>query len=875
MSDRFDPEVLFSVIPSFYRNTLGTDDRLLLETLWDGLIRCIDAEYAHAVQIKESVKPATAPVKTFYPWVFHEFESWESRRARHRHVVMRQDGNADGRFAYPRFIDLDSAKVYYDGKRVDVSGRSVLTNDPDPAQLFLYYFSVSLLGFQWLVGARLDLLTVSGDTVVADTSFASGSEVVVESDAELFRYRMTGNGVETGCDVRWLDDSYVLSAATVDVAESRVSLLRQCLWMFDTYQLPGFNFPGSPGTTGVVVDDPSAENPTITNPAGFRVGQVLEFVRIAPLAFKAYHYREVVETAGTTYTLQRSKTDSHGLNLSAVNLVLDIPIYPNGVEVEAGLVRFPSVLPPGIRVRVEDPSGSQSFESDGTSSSFSLDRVVDPDETSVFIFNVDLTAVEVTASRFEFGRPLQTGVIAECSAPYWMAHDHARWSTTILVAASYVDLPATRPMALTAGLVQDPRYPVKIYLDGSLMPEADYTFPSTTRIQKASGNFTVGQVIDVVYVDAEDVGDHVHVRSRVEVADGGSIDSVALDGLSLRYPTQVETVGVELLPAANTPVHRDAIVQVHPAVAGPAVVFVDGAAIGQHYEAVIPARVDVDEGYAGTLATADSMQDGIDAPDTTVTGSDLELTIVGRDTRVRSSAAILKAWFKNCTVDEHLIQNNLGLAVGLVDHGESTQRFKDVVLATYAALWSPSTRHAIENFACIVLGSNYTNAGTNRGVRTVDQTRYREVLTADGVVTTALHATIPAREPGPTVPPLYAVSAHARLVDLADVAWLPVFAEAFSPTYRYAKRIDVRSDREESGVVDAFDSSTLILQSNLSDFIDWEVWPGDLIQLTIDGTTDPVYGRVDTVLDATHLRLREAPPTDKSLGWGELTWGCT
>ena len=887
MSDRFDPEILFSLVPSFYRNNLGADDRKLIETVWDGLVRCVDAEYAAAYQIAQSVRPADVPVKTFYPWVFHRFSDWTTRKARHQHVVMRMDGNAYGRFPFLRFVDLASAKVYYAGTRREIESPWVLSNDPDPVQLFISYNSYALTnlftggaGFVRYVGTRLRLQSVVDGEFVDAADFASGSEVVVESASEWLRNQITGNGVLTGYDAEWFHDDFITrSAAEIDAASAEITLRHQCLWMFVTHASNGVT--GSPGLEGVSVDDPSAEYPTITWPGGFRKGQVLEFIRFGAAydiqyvnGPSAFRYREVVDADGSTYTIKRSKTDSRSQSLAVVNLVLDIPLYPAAVEVEAQLVRFPKALPVGVRVRVEDASGAQSFESDGQSSSFSLDRQVDPDVASVYVYNIDLTEVSVSSTRFELGRPLPIATVVEFAAPYHLPHDHARYTTTILAAAAYVDLPASRPMALTAGLAQDARYPVKVYVDGVLQPTTAYTFPSTTRVQKASGNYAVGQVIDVVYTDAEEVGDHVHARFSVDVADGDSLGSVSVTGISSRYPIEVETVEGTLVPGADTPLHVNRIVRITPDIAGPAKVYVDGAEAGQHFEAVLPARIDEDEAYVGTLDAADSMQDGIDAPTEVASGVDLALSRSGVDTLVRSSVAIEKAWFKNAYVDEHLIQNNLGLAVGVTDGGESTQRYKDAVLALFSAMWSNSSVATIENFACIVLGSAYCPAGVNRGIRRSGLTRVRAVEVPGGAIeTAALREDIPDRQVGAVVPRLFAVSAFASLVDLEDVPALPFFAEDFSPDYRCGKRLDVRTPREITGVVDSFSADTFILESVLTDFIENEVWVGDLIRLTVTGEADPVFGRVAEVLDAHHLRLREAPANPDAAGYGELSYG--
>jgi len=871
MSDRFDPEIVFRIVPSIYKDQLPASDIEFLNTLWDGLIRCIDAEYAHALQVADSLKIDRAPILTFYPWIRHE-ATWATRKARHQHTVMRLNGSAGGIFIFPRFVDESSIKVYYNGTRRLLNSPSLFTNDLNASQLYKHYFSFFVDGYYHLSGSRIELRSLSGTNVVPDTSFAAGAEVVLESSEVLCRNRFSGDGNTTAIPITWYDGVEEVSAV-IDPNTAKVNLTHQCLWMSSTYALTPYLCPGRPGTVGVTIDSVSAEHPTITNAAGFVVGQVIEIVRFDVGSQKAYSYRETITENSQTYTVRRSRTDSHALNIAVVNLVLDIPLFPTPVVFESFFIRLSKPFPAGLRLRIEDPAGAQFVTTDGVSSSFRLEREIDPDTASAFVFNVDLTAVSVEPSLIDLGRPIQAACIVEYSASYWTEHDHARFSTILLSSSATVALPISRPLAVQSSFSEDPLYPIKVYRNGILLKSTDYSFTNTVTIQKASGTFTTGDRIDVVYVDLEEVEDHIHRVQYANIAANGALSAITFDEITDRYPVCAEVVSGTLLREEQTNINLNQIVQITPAVSGAASVFIEGAHVGDHFETLIPARVDVDEHYEGRLVSAESAQDGIDVSDfiqesPTLVKSD-------RNTIFRSSSNPDVVWFKNSFVDEHLIQNNLGVAVGLLDDGESDLRYKNAVISLVAASWSPSTTEVIENFACIILGSEFAPEGRFRGVSINDQSRFFRLDTPTGEHQVGLHKSIADRVSGSEVPRFFAVSSFARVLSTADVPWMPFFAEHFSETFRAAKRLDVRKPREVSGDVTSFDSMTLILTASLARFITWEVWTGDVIRLTVAGSSTFIYGRVVEVISETELRLNEAPPVFSEAGWGDLGFGST
>lgn len=868
----FDPQVLFDHLPSFYQDQLAGFDREFLSKYWEGIVRVVDAEYVRLFQTADSPKIGESPVTSFYPWVRQEFDGWTSRDARHQHSVVRNPGDVNGVFYFGRYFVPESIKLWYDGHRKKLDLPSVASNDPDGFQV--QHLINPLLSPTTPLGTRIELNEIVGGQVQKSTAFGDPAKQVVVEGREEFRSVVIMNGIADSLPVVWREEDDTTVAATINPDLAEVRAVGRLLNL----------------TPGYSIDDATAENPTITLDSGFRKGQVIQVTR-----FNGHQQREVIDADGTTYQIKfpRSQSGAGNQNVVAVSFVFDVPIFPNPTTVEPLRVTFSRPLPVGVRVRVVDPGGTQSFETTKVQGSFTLEREVDPANTDVFVFNLNLSRVESTATEIDFARPPLTALLIDYRAPFTLGHDHARQTTVVLQASNTVSLPATRPLALQASLDESARFPVHVYVQGRLLEDTAYTFPSTTQVQLTAGSFAKGDRVDVVYADAEEAEDHVHFLLEDVVPDNQLRSAVEFpeDLEPDRYPVLVEQVDGPIIAGANHPTALDRFVQFRPEVAGPTTLFAEGVARGLNYRFRMPGRADEEEAYLGTLVSAESLQDGIDVPTTELSGKALKIVRDGDETVVETDEAIGTGWFKNASVDEHVVSNVLGVPIGFLDGGASSERYRDVVCALYAAYYRGSQVETLENFGCIVLGSAFARReGVNRGILFSDtgDGRSRRVEHDDGLVTDVeLHRTIPDRPLGEAVPLFQAMSAHCvvRDRDLSGVPWLAFFAEAVAEEYRYAKRIDVRKPREHSGTVDAYNEEEEILTDNKSDFIDLEVWPNDLIRLTTTGEpligagAVTVYRRVIEVIDEHNLRVsinlaEGGAGWGQPDGWGETTgWG--
>lgn len=861
----FNPQDLFNALPTFFSEQLASFDRELLGKYWEAMVRVVDAEYVRLFETVDSVKVREAKVFSTYPWVYQEFDGWTSRRTRHQHLIRRLAGDSSGIFYLGRFVDPTKVKVYYDGYRQRLTLPTIITNEQNSSQL------MTLLGLPGEdIGTRIEMRTVTDGETVASTAFGDPTkEVVIEAERELHQGLIINDGSLTSVDAGWYDetDAFITEGIEIDPDFASLKVESRLLNNLAEYS----------------IDNVSAEYPTVTLTSGFRAGQILRVLRL-----NGNVHDELIDADGPTYQLKYSKTEAGSSQVAAVLLVYNFQLYPNGVTIEANRLVFATPVPVGVRVRVVDPSGTQSILVTTARRIIPLTSPVDPDATSVFVFNVDMTDIDVTASGYDWKRPMLNQTVVAFSAPLVHGHDHARHTEVVLSAKNTITLPSDRPLAINADLTESARYPVKVYVDGQLLKSSLYTFVSTTSIQKVSGTFNPGERLDVLYTDAEEIESHIHFQQNEDVADNQSKSVVEFEEElePSRYPISVETEDGPLIPMASHPVALNRFVQLRPTIDGPTRVFTEGIARGLNYRYTVPTRVDDSEGYKGTLVSAEALQDSLDQPTNVSTDDSLIISRSGDETVVESDVAYAVGWFKNAKVDEHRLNDVLGLPIGFLDGGESSARYRDVLMSLYAAYYRGSQKDTLENFGCIILGSDFARkGGLNRGVEVLDsELRVRRVEDANGSqADVALHASIPDRIVGPNVPVFFAASAYCQLVDrdLTEIPYLAFFAESLSADYRYAKRMDVWVPDEHSSTVSSYDKNTGELVDWSADFIDWEVWPRDLIKLTTAGVDEhsiaaaTVFARVERVIDRHTLIVRIDLDTATS-GWGEPDgWGET
>jgi hypothetical protein len=146
----------------------------------------------------------------------------------------------------------------------------------------------------------------------------------------------------------------------------------------------------------------------------------------------------------------------------------------------------------------------------------------------------------------------------------------------------------------------------------------------------------------------------------------------------------------------------------------------------------------------------------------------------------------------------------------------------------------------------------------------------------DGIVTAekenlALDARVPPRvQASKTYAQLWAVSSFAEIVDEAPPDFLPQAAEIFSPDYHFAHALDTRVPSVLDGGPGEYFTAEHRLEDLAVDFVEENVWPGDLIKMSPTGYPS-VYCRVISV--DRHSLILNSDLTGYAVAYGEDDYG--
>lgn len=855
MAKEFDPAPLLETLPSFYRDYLASADKDLLANVWESLTRVVDAEYAKAIQLASANKVARSAKTTLYPWVRQEFD-WESQQVQHQHVQLEATSADDITFYLGRYIDPVGAEFFYNGVRVTITTQDEVTHELDEFQR---------------AGSK-----AVGTRVVFGTAVASAGTLSVYADRELF----VGTGTTDG--VSWLIPSTWYDGAG-DVATNVDSDFWSVILTHQDISASVVTPPTGNGTDTITIDRSS----------GFLPGQVVEVFTVSGIKSQ-----QTVAAATTSLVFSFSGAET----FSSATLVLNVNASDGIAAISSTTIDFTFSLPVGALVRVVDPSGTQAYSITDPSMTVTLDSDIDPTVASVFIYGFDLTATVKTSEDFSFGRAPTADLLYRATAPLVLTHDHARYTETVSGTPSTITLPATRPMALASGPALDVRYPVRVYVNGTLQAFAAYALTDTVTIT-FTAPLSDSDVVDVIYADAEEPAAHKHIRTETVVPSGHTLSFVDLGDTidAVLYPVVLSYTGIGDVDPRTTSVDGSVtLILSTPVTPGSTITaYTEAAVFKYNYLYEMGSRSDLSESYLGTLVTADLLQDGINTPVTTMLlGSGLAIARSGDTTTIEASTAIPVGWFSNALVDEHLVSGILGDAVGLSDPGETTDAYVDAVTALYAAYYKGSQVDTVEALACVILGSSYTEeAGVSQGTSVLGTgVRQLNVLGDSGSsVALTLHDDIADRTVPAKVPRFFATSAHCVVTDkdLSTLPYLAFMAESVSATYRYAKRLDVTEPYSFSSVPSSYDSVTHRLTDLTLNFGDLEVRKGDLIllstaEVTSSGITlaaTSTYLHVSNVISNTVIEVDATLPsgtygfggtstqTGTTYGWGDEGFG--
>jgi hypothetical protein len=781
----FDPEVFFGALPSFYRDKLPQKDRVVLAKLWEGVARIIEDEYSALFQTAANARLATSSVLSPRSWVYHEFDNWEIRKARHRHIVK---SFVSGFMLEPRvvtyylgaYFDLNSTRMYFDGKYIPKRGEIYLTNEPDQYQLE-YMQQIAASPSSTPVSTA-----VPGTRLVFDLPFilnplrrsveeqsALGIRVgrflnpnaafTIEADGELYQSNLydtlfQGNNVKKVFTIPTSvnPDTLKIRASTWTKSGTVIDL------NFDIYPKP-FSFTQNyltlasavpPGITIKVSDSSGVQSFTTTK-------------------------REA------TFKLSRA-VDPDTATVTIFNIDL------GAVEVADGSVTFSSAPVAGLQLVMS----GEHFE--------------DHDHAR---YRYIVRTRSQTIS-FPANRPLRLKTNQN-------AEDQ---NFPIKV---YINGILLRPPSIAASSTYFPQY----------------TISNSSTIQLSENVFVnPGDQVDVEYTDEEDPISHVHRYASSILDKDSSIVGVEFDDPidATRFPKFVDRSDTGLVPDSDTPVAGNFLTIVDsPAAEDDTRINARGAIKSLRYSAIVPTRIDESENYRGTLVSADAMQDGIDAPTVISTGEDLQITLrpdLG-GTLVESNALLETAWFKNALIDDHLLSDMLGVPARFEDGGRWTEDYRKVLVAFYAAMRSGSTVKIARDLMSIALGSEYSPiSGISKGVDNTQDGDFFIVETAEGEKRLKIDPDVPFDNPGRVVPAFHPINRNCEIIEgeaMKELNWLPFVAQHFGD-YQYGKRVDaflpVEVKLDNPILTSESEAYSLSFSTDISGY---SVWPIDLIEVVV------------------------------------------
>ena len=781
----FDPEVFFGALPSFYRDKLPQKDRVVLGKLWEGVARIIEDEYSTLFQTAANARLATSSVLSPRSWVYHEFDGWEIKKARHRHIVK---SFVSGFMLNPRiatyylgaYLDLNSARMYFDGKYIPKRGEIYLTNEPDQYQLE-YMRQVAESPTVTPVSTA-----VPGTRLVFDIPFIINPlRRSVEEQGEL--------GLRVG---RFLNQN---AAFTVEADG-------------ELYQSNLYDTAFQGNNTKKVFSIPASVNPDtlkIHASTWTKSGTIIDLnfgIYPKPFSF-TQNYLTLASAVPAGITIKVS--DSSGVQSFVTTKRESTFKLSRAVDPDTATVTIFNIDLGSVQV-VE---GSVTFSSapvTGLQLVMSGEHFEDHDHARYrYIARTRSQTISFPSSR---PLRLKTNQVAEDP------------NFPIKV---YINGILLRPPSVPASTTYFPQY----------------TISNSSTIQLAENVFVnPGDQVDVEYTDEEDPVDHVHnYASTILDKDAEIVGLEFSDPIdATRFPKFVDRSDTGLVPDSDTPVAGNFLTIVdNPATENDTRINARGAITSLRYSAVVPDRIDETENYRGTLVSADAIQDGIDAPTVTCTGEDLKITPRPdlNGTLIESNAMFEAAWFKNALIDDHLLSDMLGVPARFEDGGRWTEDYRKVLVAFYAAMRSGSTVKIARDLMSIALGSEYSPiSGISKGVDNTQDGDFFVVETNEGVKRLRIDPDVPFDNPGRVVPAFHPINRNCEIIEgeaMKELNWLPFVAQNFGD-YQYGKRIDafLPVEVELSDPVLTTENAAYSL-SFTTDISGYDIWPIDLIEVVV------------------------------------------
>lgn len=781
-------------------------DKPRLVRMWESLARIADDEWAQLLQIDDASNVWTCPSLIYHTYVYRELEDWHSYGVPHFHY------RKDFRAAAGQTVFYLGAWISVDEAAVFVDGKELDVED-DPYVL------------TQVQDATQPGTNPSGTRLIFSNPRALNEGISLFSDREIFY-------IEQEVPAGGLTE--FLSGRTLDPYSAVVTLKKLNLTRF--LQLTANSFSWS-STPSLLVEDTRE----------FVTGEVFEIVDAG--------VSQTVSLIATTQTV----TFPTAVNplTAQVYKVLDLEITDGKLRLDGTVFRAYKVLPPALRIRFTDVYGTVSRVTP-LSSSINLGRAFDENTIKGYLLGGEiLGAYSADTDGVRLARSFMEGTVIAVQMAVDEPNDHASFHGVTTTVTQDIDVPPTRPFNLTPTLTEKAGFPVQVYVDGLLLHPDTYTFLSTTRVRISIGFLPIGTQTDVHWVDLEDPQPHLHVDEEITVGSPSRAFELST-AVSDIYPRYVSVDGVVKGEPAERWFSVDGkFLTFYTALSEGSIVRVRGANHSYYFYH----DIDVD------LIRAAYLQDGIDQRSGTIPAG-WETQLVWQegfnieDGLLEANARVRTAWFVDAFVDERTGYNNFGSLIGF-DRATSDEYMR-ILRALYSGSYAGSRKAVLESLICIIMGSEYLAQGGE-----VQAIENGEVKTAEETV--ELDPAVPARvSAGESYEKLWAVSSFAEIVDSAPPEFLPQAVEDFSPDYKFARSLDTRvSTILEGGPVD-FYTETQTLEDLNTDFVEENVWPGDLVRMAPTGLS-VVYCRVVSV-ERHHLVL-DSNLQGFSSGYGEEGYG--
>lgn len=804
----YDPSALLSIVPSFWRDYY--EDRDQIVRLWEAFIRLMDDEFAQAEQMNDASNPGTCPDFIYHTYQYRKLEDWKSYGILHSHYRVNFRATAAQTVFYLGFWpDPTEVQVFVNGKEADTG------NDP---------YIVTFIQDATQPGTN-----PAGARLIFEDPKVAGTPIIVLTDKAVYRFvvEVPSGGTDS-----------ITFPDTIDPDSAKVVVEKLNMTSSLDVTATGFSWKNL--------------TPTVPDDRVFRRGETYEILDTV--------------TNVSTFVTVNTETDSvvtaiTNPGTAKVYRVIGLDVSHKKVKLEGTELSFSGqTFPVSMRVRPADAFGTESAIPTRPVNSISFDRSFDPSSQAVYFLSGRIDGgYEALEDKVTFERSFMEGTVISVEGAITKPNDHASYRTVTTSVTDIINLPTTRPLHLTIGLAEIPEYPVLVFVEGILQHPSTYYFQSTSRIQIAAP-VNPGTVIDVFYVDLEDPKEHLHVRESftVEVPTSafelvGYVSPeyapmITVDGIIINDPSEAQfNSGGKFLKFAHW-LPEGSVVKVrgaHPSL--------------RFHHAIDP-----------EIVSARYLQNGIDERSEAIPGGwTIQFTwedgFLITSGLLESNAKIEDAWLVDVYVDERTAYWNFGVLLNIVR--ETSKEYVDVIRAVYSGNYMGSQPATIENYACIVLGSDYlTKAETISSIIGND-------VVANGNEY-ELMPSIPARiEPGKGYAKYYAISEALRVIDdWSTFDALALIGDHFSEDYTFAQTLDTHRLSVLEGGNSTFYAAEARLEDPNVDFIAEEVWVGDLIALYDAVTpTVPAYGRITRV--ERHKIWADVPVSVIVSGYGEGHYG--